>query len=307
MSVYRHHLLGTSASNFESVSGAYKIDILITVHDALNFAKVTLERLERFTGTSIQSYIVINDGSLQTTTSWLLSYSQDKQAFQLVEFNANKGYTRSLNFGVRISSGDYLVIMNSDVLVSAGWLDGMLECMHSFSEAGIVGPLSNAGGFQSVPALYGKGGDFAVNIIPQGLNVDTISSGVRNVSEGACLPVELVNGFLYMVKKYVFETIGLYDTERFAVGYGEEDDFCLRARSAGFTILVSESVYVYHFKSKSFGKARRSVLLRQGIETNFKKHSRQKVVAMWRNMSKLQALQEVRARICKSLYQGVGC
>mmetsp|Transcript_11116 Transcript_11116/g.68456 ORF Transcript_11116/g.68456 Transcript_11116/m.68456 type:complete len:90 (+) Transcript_11116:1278-1547(+) len=87
--------------------------------------------------------------------------------------------------------------MNPDVLLSAGWLDGMLECISSTTSAGIIGPLSNAGGYQSVPTLYlyGKGGDFAVNLVPEGWDVDTISSGVKNISEVNCLPVSLVNGF----------------------------------------------------------------------------------------------------------------
>lgn len=281
--------------------------MVITVHNALNFVKLSLERLEHFTGTSVQSYIVINDGSFDATTAWLLKHSEQKQGYRLVDFNEIRGYTRALNFGIRISTGEYLVIMNSDALVSAGWLGGMLECMCSISNVGIVGPLTNAGGFQSVPNLFGKGGDFTVNVIPQGWDVDTMSSAVRNISEGTCLPVALVNGFFYMAKKHVFETIGLYDTKNFAVGYGEEDDFCLRARAAGFAIVVSDSVYVYHFKSKSFGKARRSALIRQGIEANFRKHSKQRVTAMWKNMSRLQTLKNLRAKICMDLYQGVAC
>jgi len=284
-----------------------KVDIILTVFNALSYVQQNLERLEQNSPEHGISFIIVNDGSAKAVSTWLVEFSKGRERCRLVEFLENKGYTNAINFGVRVSSSDYLVLMNSDVLLSVGWLDGMMKCMCADPQIGMVGPLSNAGGFQSVPKLFSIDGDFAVNEIPEGATVDEVSSAISNLSRGSCFPVTLLNGFLYLVKKSVFHTIGYFDDDNFPKGFGEEEDFCLRANAAGFLLVVTDSVYVYHFKSKSFGPTERVALLRQGRVANKEKHSRERFMPVLWQMSKLQSLCQLRTRVCTDVYDSIGC
>lgn len=290
-----------------SLTSSCRIDVIITVFNALYFVQKNLERLEQVTEGGMAAFIIINDGSNGIVSDWLVDFTKRKNAYRLAEFQTSKGYTKAINFGVRTSLGEFLVVMNSDVLLSVGWLNGMMECMCSNSKVGIVGPLSNAGGFQNVPLLFNKKRDFALNEIPRGWTIDDVSSAITGFSAGTCMAVEVVNGFCYLVRKAVFDVIGYYDADRFSEGYGEEDDFCMRASAAGYSLVVTDAVYVYHFKSRSFGTARRSTLARQGFLANMEKHSRRRVMSLWKNMSRLSSLQQVRARVCREVYDSKGC
>ena len=64
------------------------------------------------------------------------------------------------------------------------------------------------------------------------------------------------NGFCMLFKRAVLDEIGAFDAEGFPRGYGEENDFCMRARAAGWTHLVDDSTYVLHERSASFGEER---------------------------------------------------
>ena len=76
-----------------------------------------------------------------------------------------------------------------------------------------------------------------------------------------------------MIRREVIEKIGYLDEEHFPVGYGEEDDYSLRARSVGFILAIATNAYVYHHKSKSFTSERRSVLAKGGKQALDKKHT----------------------------------
>ena len=58
------------------------------------------------------------------------------------------------------------------------------------------------------------------------------------------------------------------DEENFPIGYGEENDYCIRAADAGFTLAIADDAYVFHAKSKSFGHSRRKELSKQGADTS---------------------------------------
>ena len=70
----------------------------------------------------------------------------------------------------------------------------------------------------------------------------------------------VLNGFCLFVKAEVVEAVGLMDEVAFPHGFGEENDFALRALAAGYSLKVADDVYVWHHKSKSYGDATRQAL-----------------------------------------------
>lgn len=274
-----------------------RIDIVVPVFNALDDVKNCLYSLERNTDGFNVCVIVVNDGSDAITSKWLRKHCENNPLFKLIEHLVNQGYTKAVNTGLRASNAPYVITQNSDTIVSTGWLRGLVNCMESDPRLGIVGPLSNAASWQNVPFLKDSSGSFAVNELPENLGVGGMAQLVAEVSERCYPRLPFVNGFCFMIRRAVIDTIGYMDEENFPVGYGEENDFCIRAMDAGFELAIADDVYVFHAKSKSFGHERRKELSIQGTEALKRKHSPEKYLTHITEVKQSDVLNQVRFRV----------
>ena len=87
-----------------------------------------------------------------------------------------------------------------------------------------------------------------------------VATAVARGSRRRLVDVPVLNGFCLFVKAEVVEAVGLMDEVAFPHGFGEENDFALRALAAGYSLKVADDVYVWHHKSKSYGDATRQAL-----------------------------------------------
>ena len=224
------------------------------------------------------------------------------------------GYTRAANLGIRaaLREAPYAAfcLLNSDVeVVDPRWLETLKR--HAFSDPtiGVVGPLSNAASYQSVPELRVQTGkeseDWSKNELPPGPADDPwtprgVAAAVARGSRRRLVDVPVLNGFCLFVKAEVVEAVGLMDEVAFPHGFGEENDFALRALAAGYSLKVADDVYVWHHKSKSYGDATRQALSAGSAEA-----MRERWGSMLRHAVKLletnQELAEARRRVGASL------
>lgn len=286
------------------VTKATSIDIVVPVYNALGDVKNCLASIEKFTDGFNVSIIVVNDGSDKDTTQWLRDRCKGNQLFKLIEHPSNQGYTKSVNTGLKNSAAPYIITQNSDTIVTAGWLKRLVCCIESDPNLGVVGPVSNAASWQNVPFLKDEQGNFTVNELPPGLDVDSIATIVAEVSERRYPRIPFVNGFCFMIRRSVITTIGYMDEVNFPMGYGEENDFCIRLIDAGFKMAIADDVFVYHAKSKSFGHDFRMELSKQGGEALSNKHGAEKVrraVEQTKKATKL--LDPLRTKLARFLYQ----
>src|SRR5690606_23685840 len=114
------------------------------------------------------------------------------------------GYCRAANLGLRASTGAYVVLLNSDTIVSPDWLDRIVACGESDEQIGIIGPLSNAATHQSVPDVERNGG-WAVNELPSWLSPESLGRLLRGRPSNSHPRVPFVNGFCYTIKREVLE------------------------------------------------------------------------------------------------------
>ena len=253
------------------------VDIVVCVYNALEDVKVCLNSVVECT----QNFrlIIVDDCSDWETQSFLQEFVVKFPEHILVRNKINLGYTKSANNGLMLSNADYVVLLNSDVIVTSNWLEKMIQCFESDEQIGVVGPLSNCASWQSIPELFDENGDWKINTLPNGFTLEKFSKLVEELSEGSFPQVQLINGFCYMIKAEVLNFIGCLDELNFPYGYGEENDFSLRVHKAGFKLVIADNVYLYHSKSKSFGHNRRRELGKQGKaalnqkypDTSFKK------------------------------------
>jgi len=247
------------------------VDIIICVHNAHDDVKSCLESVVRCTSAPYQ-IILVDDGSDPKTENLLKEFSQSNQNTKLIRNPKALGYTYAANIGMKASSANYIVLLNSDTLVTIGWLDGMIHCQQSGEKIGIVGPLSNTASWQSVPLVH-EDGDWALNKLPIEYDLEHYSKLIKNNAAQIYPNLPLINGFCMLIHRTVFDTIGYFDEENFGSGFAEENDFCLRASKAGFAFALADNVYVYHAQSRSYTDEKRKILCEQNDLRLRNKHS----------------------------------
>lgn len=280
------------------------VDIVICVYNAVEETLDCLESLRRHT-TIPHTVTVIDDKSTDVTREQLRRYVQGKPWIRLFENEVNLGYTRSANIGMSSSTAEWVVLLNSDTIVTPGWLEGMFEVVQAQPNAAMVGPLSNAASWQSVPSLHDAKGGWSSNPLPEGFSPADIAKLVRDLSPQQFPEATLLNGFCTLMRRSVIEEVGYLDEAAFPMGYGEENDLCLRVRKAGYSLVLADHVYVYHVKSASFGSARRAELSKRGTASLLAKHPDVDMKAIQRDMAELTSLIELRKRLRKVLHPEV--
>ena len=274
------------------------VDVVVCVHDALEDVRRCLWSLLTKTERSFR-LILVDDGSKTPTASFLRAFADRHPMVTLLQReDPPHGYTLAANEGLEVSRSDYVVLLNSDTVVSPGWLERLLAHGEAHPELGIVGPLSNAASHQSVPAVREDAG-WAVNPLPEWLTVDGMAAALTRVAPHTDTRLPFLNGFCYVVKRAVIERIGGFDSERFASGYCEENDYSQRAREAGFQLGVADDVYIHHAKSRSYGSAGRSELAERNYQSFLEKHGRARIEELVERMEANQGLAPVRAAVAE--------
>ncbi|MBP1966984.1 glycosyltransferase family 2 protein [Paenibacillus aceris] len=179
--------------------------------------------------------IVVDNGSTDGTLDFLI---QERVPF--VSFHDNKGFPVACNTGMKLAKGSTILLLNNDVLLTPNWLVNMLDCLYHSPDVGIVGPMTNyASGRQKIIEPYTTLEEMTVNYNEQ--------------KKGTYTEVQRLIGFCFLFKREVMDRIGLLD-ERFSPGHFEDDDYCYRARHAGFKLMMAEDTFIFHHGSASFGK-----------------------------------------------------
>lgn len=270
------------------------VSIVICVHNALDDLKACLESLY-----SKQTYpfnlIIVDDGS-DFETKEFLRKKKSKYNYLLISNETALGYTISANKGIKAAADSrYVILLNSDTIVTYRWIEKLVACMESDELNGIVGPLSNAASWQSVPKLK-EGDEWSLNPL-NGLTVEQMAKIVDDSSSEQYPEVPLINGFCYMISKKVIDAIGLLDEKTFPRGYGEEDDYSFRAADAGFKLRIADNCYIYHAKSKSFTPEGRKKIVSKSKNLLFEKHTKQRVIKSVSTLSDNSYLDNLRKKI----------
>ncbi len=239
------------------------VDVIVCVHNAREDVERCLRSVEEKTRRPFR-LIIVDDGSDAPTRDHVKAVAE-RGGHVLIRHESARGYTKAANAGLKAADADYMVLLNSDTIVTTGWIERLLECADSDPQIGVVGPLSNAASWQNVPELEDKErGGFAVNALPPGSTPDDVAALIHDSSRRIFPRVTFVNGFCFMVKRAALDAVGLLDEESFPDGYGEENDLCMRVAKAGFALAIADNAYVFHAKSKSYTHERRARLSRAG-------------------------------------------
>ena len=188
--------------------------------------------------------VIINNASTDGTGAFLdrLPRQLGMVTVQRVDNRVNVGFPAGVNQGLAVADGDYLVLLNNDVLVPRHWDRDLVEDLQAHPELGLIGPVTNrVTGPQQRSAPYA---------LPEFL---AYAARWRAKAGHAVQPVTRLVGFCLMARRTVLERIGGLDA-RFSPGMFEDDDWGVRAQMAGYPLGISTRVYVHHVGSVSFGE-----------------------------------------------------
>lgn len=269
-------------------------DIVVCVHNALEDVERCLESVIRWLEPR-HRVILVNDKSNEETSQYLRAFASKYAKVVLIENDENLGYTKTANRGLAAGSGDFRVLLNSDTVVAEHWLLKLIDAAFSSEEIGIVGPMSNAASWQSIPSIAGTAGQTAINEIPAGMTVADVDSLCEKWSgKHSIAIVPLVHGFCLGIKRVVLDTIGFFDDVNFERFYGEENDYCFRARKAGFELAIATNTFVYHRKSRSIEEEQRLIWMAKAGQRFRELHGAEQVSLACRQMKDHPALQRIR-------------
>ena len=210
--------------------------IIILTHNQVAYTRMCIDSIRRYTDEPFE-LIVVDNASDDATIAYLKSLDNVKLIFN----QTNRGFPAAVNQGIELATGEYLLLLNNDTIVTTGWLQRMQEAMQRETNIGLVGPCSNnVSGPQQVDC------QLADLTCLDGFDWERGKKFSNRTRES-----ERLVGFCLLIKRDVIEKIGTLD-ERFGTGCFEDDDFCRRAIEAGFDNVIADDSFVYHFGSITF-------------------------------------------------------
>lgn len=260
-------------------------DIVVCVHNALEAVTRCLNSVVENRDPARHRIVIIDDGSGDETRRWLVKLANREPNTRIIRHETAKGYTGAANAGLRAMDSDLVILLNSDTEVGPHWVDKLLDAAFSNPGVGIVGPLSNAASHQSIPNHKSTATQTAINHLPSDYTVADMNVWCERNSPSDFIPrVPFVHGFCFGITYEAIESTGYLDEENFPYGYGEENDYCIRAINAGLSLAVATHTFVYHQKSQSYPDSRRQALTRLGNQKIRELHGSDRVLRAVRSM-----------------------
>lgn len=210
--------------------------------------------------------VIVVDNASDPLTQQMLSEMERRYTNVNVIFNdSNLGFSAGNNVGIKLATGDFIVLLNSDAFAPSGMINRLVLHLADDSLLGMIGPVTNAAGNEQ--RIFTAEGDVE-KVIREGL-VYTDSGGSEVLSASR------LDFFCVAIPRRVLEQIGLLD-EDFGRGYFEDLDYSLRVKSAGYELGVAEDCFVYHRGSASFGKIPHQLreLIKRNKQLILRKHGR---------------------------------
>lgn len=271
-----------------------RVDVVIPIHDALPYVQRCVTSVLDDPGRN-GLVVLVDDGSMPVTSDWCEGVAATFADVRLLRNEVAQGFPAACNRGLDVTDAPVVAVLNSDTVVPNNWTNRMLRRLDSQPGLGLIGPLSNAASWQSIPDVRTPDGGLAVNGLPPGLDLEDVNRYLEFLCARLVTPiVGALNGFCLMIRREVLVAVGGFDQRAFAHGYGEELDLVLRATDAGFLSGIATDTYVYHAKSQSFGAQRRTELKTLGREQVIARYGRDRVNRVARSTRQHPVLEFVR-------------
>ncbi len=243
--------------------------------------------------------VVLDDESPEPELSQALRELAKAGRIELHRSSANLGFIRNMNRGMALHPGRDVVWLNADARVCDDWLDRLREAAYSATDVATATPFSNNGELLSFPESRKS------HVMP---TLDEQRALHRQAASDLSAPpeIEVGCGFCFYIKRRALEQVGLLDEIQLKRGYGEETDWCLRAKAQGWRHVAAQRAFVAHRGGVSFGAEKlervafNNAILRQrypGAERAFERFYRHDPLKSYRQRLQRERLAELGAQL----------
>ena len=228
----------------------YKVDVIIPIYNSLEWLKICVDAVIKNTNHSILGKIyLMNDCKTKEVVDYLKEI--EYKWSNLIEVEQNKenlGFLKTCNKGMQKSKGDYVLLLNTDCIVSKNAIEKMANAMSKDKKIGLLCPIASVSANLSYP-------------IPEGMNFMQMNELFEKSFSGKTFDACTVVGNCLMISRDNINKVGLFD-EIFEKGYTEETDYQFKSMKKGMKAKVLIDTYVYHQSRVSFGESEKQLQIR---------------------------------------------
>ena len=235
------------------MSGSYAIDVVVPVYNAPEDLRRCVASVLAHTRPGYR-LVLIDDASPDPGVARVFEeIARESHAHvELLVNERNLGFTGTANRGMGLSRRD-VVLLNSDTIVTDGWLDALLRCAAADPTIGTITPWSNNAEILSYPR-------FCVdNAWPEGADPAPLARAFARAAVPSYPDLPTGVGFCFYVRRAMLDAIGGFDPA-FGAGYGEENDLCMRAAASGWRNVLADDAFVLHVGGRSFEKQKEALV-----------------------------------------------
>ncbi len=236
------------------------IDIIVPVYKGYDETIACINSINVAENSTPSQLIVINDQSPDGRLGFKLQAMAKEKLFTLIENPKNLGFVSTANIGLSLHKDRDVILLNSDTEVYDGWLDRMIAISKKDNNIATVTPFSNNATICSFPEFNHD------NLLNPNIHPAQLDKLFATLNPNQSVDLPTAHGFCMLIKREVLQSIGYLDEKTWQKGYGEENDFCLRAASLGWRHVLAANVFVQHHGSVSFTGSKNELL-----ETNLAK------------------------------------
>ena len=222
-----------------------RISLITLCYNQLKNATVPmLKSLYEYTNPELFELIMVNNASTDGTKEFLEEFSKDKNNIKIINNDENFGFAKGMNQGLKIASGEYIFLLNNDLLFTPNWLEKFVEILKNNNDIGLISCMTNYSGedFQKIE----NADRYTIN------NYIELSKNLKG-NNFKYLENTRVVFFCVGITRQVLERVGYLD-EKFGQCWFEDDDYTLRILYEGFKIAIAKDIFIYHNHSQSTAK-----------------------------------------------------
>lgn len=225
------------------MNGGKKLGVIILNWNGLDLLKKFLPVASSFTRGDEVELVVADNGSEDGSVQWI---EQQHPEVRIIRMDKNYGFAEGYNRAIEQTKYEYTVLLNSDVEVTPGWWQPLLEFMESHPEAGAVQPKIKSYHNRNMFEYAGAAGGFLDSLAYpycRGRIMDSIEKDEGQYDKGA-IEIAWASGACLMVRTADYLAAGGLDPLFFA--HMEEIDLCCRLWGLGRRIYCVPYSEIYH-------------------------------------------------------------
>jgi GT2 family glycosyltransferase len=218
-----------------SMKGLPLVTILVLNYNGRKYLESCLNSL-RTTNYPNFRIIVVDNGSIDNSVEFI---KKNYPNVGIIRNNENLGYARAINAAMDSVESEYVVFLNNDIIVESNWLRQLMFHMNLMKNV-VAAANPKILFLNNKEVINAAGGSCDIYGVGWNRGNGEFDRGQYDAVE----EVFYVNGAAFLIKKDVWKDVGPFDERYFL--YGEDLDWCWRAKMKGYKLLYVPSARIYH-------------------------------------------------------------